>query len=463
MTIHPPASNPGLSNPAQLPDNLTFDFSPPNPAGPLGHEPGLWLADDTSGGQAVNLLSSDADPFGSGSGAKLSYLIGHRSPDSITLPQTASSTESGVSFSLPSVTPPPFATSDNLGFDRFGADAPGLDFLGESKSGGGGSIGGHGGGGGGGSLPLTVTYGTGGALQFQVTYDSSVTGARNASTIENAFAVAVGYFTDNFTTPLGGATASNPVTVNLNVGWGEVDNSALPSGALGASFTNLETVNYSDFAPVLNQKGVVSSVPYDTALPGNGDPLFATPHNYVIATAEAKAIGLGTPSATDGWVGFSSSAQWYFGSGKPTKLTQYDFIGVAEHEISEALGRISQLGTTAPLNGDITGGSTAANAYTPFDLFRFDPNTNARSLTGGEAAKYSFDDMTTLGTSFNSGAGDYGDWAVPAAGAISTTSPNDAYDAGSYSGVQYAALHNDTTVVAGLGYGPLTSTSPVLA
>jgi hypothetical protein len=462
MTIHLPTSNPGLSDFGRLSDDLTFDFSPPKPGGPLGLEPGLWLADDASGGHAVNLLDGDSGPSGSSNGAALSYLTGRQKPDSITLPQTPSSTESGISFSLPPVATPPVTTSNNFGSSLLASDAPGLDFLGEARLGGGGGGGGGPGRGGGGG-PLTITYGTG-ALRFQVTYDSSLAGARNASTIENAFANAIGYFTSTFTSPLGGATATNPMTVKLNVGWGEVDNSLLPSGALGASFTNLETVNYADFAQALNQGGVVSSVPYDPTSLTYGDPLTGTTPNYVIGTAEAKAIGLGVSSATaDGWVGFSSSAQWYFGTGAPTRLTQYDFVGIAEHEISEALGRIAQLGTTAYLNGDITGGSTVANAYTPFDLFRFDPNTATRSLIGGEAAKYSFDDMNTLGTSFNTGSGDYGDWAVPPASAISTTKPNDAYDAGSYAGVQYAALQNDTTVVAGLGYGHVGSSSPVLA
>lgn len=450
MTLHPLTSNQGLFDFGQLSDNFELDLSPAKPGGPIGTEPGLWLADDAAGGNAVNLLGGP-DPFGSDNGAELSYLIGHQSPTGVTLPQAESGTDNGsVSFSLPPVT-----TSDNFASGLSGVDAPGLAFLGAAKPGGGGAgAGGHGGGGGGG--PLTVSYGTG-ALQFQVTYDSSVTGARNASTIENAFANAIGYFTSNFNDPLGGATANNPVTVNLDVGWGEVDGQALPSGALGASFTNLETVDYAKFEPALNQNTVVSSVPTD-------DPLAGTTHNYVIATAEAKAIGLsGDSSPTDGWVGFSSNTQWYFGSGGQ-KFTQYDFTGIAEHEISEALGRIAQLGTTAALNGDITGNTTVDNAYTPFDLFRFDPSTGARSLTGGEAAKFSFNDMTTLGTSFNTAAGgDYGDWAVPPAGAINLSGPNDAYDAGAYAGVKYAALQNDTTVVAALGYGHVTSSSPVLA
>jgi hypothetical protein len=451
MTMNPVTSNQGPSDLGRISDNLTFDPSPPRAAGSIGTEPGLWLAEGAAGDHGVNLLGHDTDPFGSG--AELTYLIDQQASHSNALPQT-SSNESGASFSLPTVAMTPITTNDSFGSGLLGPDASGLDFLGQAKAGGGHGGSGGGGGGGGGSGPLTVAYGTG-ALQFKVTYDSSVTGARNVSTIENAFGNAINYFTSNFNSPLGGT--SNPVTVSLDVGWGEVDNAALPSGALGASFTNLKTVNYSDFAQALNQGGIVSSVPT------NGDPLAAISHNYVIATAEAKAIGLsGDSNPTDGWVGFSSSAQWYFGSG-PQKVTQYDFVGIAEHEISEALGRVAQLGTTAYLNGDITGGSTVSNAYTPFDLFRFDPNTGGRSLTGGEAAKFSFDDMQTLGTSFNTGSGDFGDWAVPPVGAIKTSGLNDAYDAGAYAGVRYAALQNDTTVVDALGYGHVTSSSPVVA
>jgi hypothetical protein len=449
--------NPSGSDPERPSNSLTLFFSSQKPGAPSDRDPAVSVADDIAGG-STTLQRSDADPFGSGHGAELRYLIDRSGPDSITLPQTHSVTESGASFSLAPVTAPPITTNGNSDFGSPGLDMAGLDFFGETKpsGGGGGKGGGSGGGGGGGGGSFTTTYGTG-ALRFQVTYDSSLTGARNASTIESAFAGAIAYFTGTFTAPLGGATANNPVIVNLSVGWGEVDNEALPSGALGASFTNLETVGYSQFDTALNQAGIVSSVPT------SGDPLAGTAHNYVMATAEAKAIGLNGSSTTpDGWVGFSSSANWYFGTGTP-RLTQYDFTGIAEHEISEAMGRIAQIGTTAYLNGDITGGSTISDAYTPFDLFRFDPSTGARSLTGGEAAQFSFNDMQTLGTAFNTGAGDYGDWAVPSPTSISTTSPNDAYDAGAYAGLSYAALANDTTVVAALGYGSVTSTSPVLA
>ena len=121
MTIHPPKSNPGLSDLGRLSDNLTFDFLLPKRGGPLGLEPGLWLADDASGGHSVNLLGGDADSFGRSNGAELSYLNDHQNPNGITSPQTPSRTENDVSLLLPPVTTPPATMLGDASSPSFGS------------------------------------------------------------------------------------------------------------------------------------------------------------------------------------------------------------------------------------------------------------------------------------------------------------------------------------------------------
>ena len=91
--------------------------------------------------------------------------------------------------------------------------------------------------------------------------------------------------------------------------------------------------------------------------------------SYSIATAEAKALGLtGASSSLDGYVGFGSAYSYTFDSNNRAVSGQYDFIGVAAHEITEVMGRGSYLGEGL--------------GYTALDLFRYS-SPGIRQLTAG--------------------------------------------------------------------------------
>ena len=79
---------------------------------------------------------------------------------------------------------------------------------------------------------------------------------------------------------------------------------------------------------------------------------------FNFGSAEAKALGLvpAHQTAVDGYVGFDPSIDWSFSSGAPSSPSDLDLIGVAEHEITEVMGRISDVGT---------------GNYSVMDLFRY--------------------------------------------------------------------------------------------
>jgi hypothetical protein len=272
----------------------------------------------------------------------------------------------------------------------------------------------------------TVQMGAAGGLVFNITYDSSVSSAPAGFT--SAMTDAINYYESVF---------NDPITINIDVGWGEVAGQSL-SGALGASETNLGVFSYSQVKAALAADAIsADDATAVTSLPG-GDPTGGG--SFVLSTAEAKALGLGTGAAVDGYVGFSSSVNYTFNPNNRAVSGAYDFIGVAEHEISEVMGRIALLGT--PLGG-------LSHTYSALDLFRYS-SPGARQLAAGNTAYFSLDGGNTDLNNFNTlSGGDEGDWA--------SGGGNDAYNASAHSGVALPVTPNDLRVMDAIGWDRGTS------
>ena len=199
---------------------------------------------------------------------------------------------------------------------------------------------------------------------------------------------------------------NDPITINIDVGYGEVGGSPLDQGALGESLTFLNTVSYTTLRNAL--LGDARS-PDDTSavasLPG-GDPIGGT-HTYWMSTAEQKAVGLlaGNNSSIDGYVGFSSTAPFDYDRSNGISAGSYDFIGTVEHEISEVMGRVTvDGGTIGPF----------ANSYEPLDLFHYS-SAGVRDFSGTTPGYFSVDSGNTNLDNFSTNPnGDFGDWAASA-------------------------------------------------
>ena len=244
---------------------------------------------------------------------------------------------------------------------------------------------------------------------------------------------------------------SDPITIDLNVGWGEVNGQSLGATDLGSSFSfGNNFLSYSQLRQALlsDTTSPVYASAYAT-LPAT-DPISGT-HAYRINDAEEKALGLMSGNTVtpggDGAVGFSSTASFdYSTSNAAVPSNQYDFVGVAEHEISEAMGRISLLGHPYVINGATT------DAYSILDLFRYSsPGTLQEAAY--QPAYFSVNNGTTNLDNFNTNTlGDPGDWA-PSAG-------NDAFDAFANPGVTNSFSTTDMLVMDALGYD-VTSESTI--
>jgi FG-GAP-like repeat len=274
-------------------------------------------------------------------------------------------------------------------------------------------------------------------MNIHLTFDSSTNSAPGA--FFSAMNAVAQFFDSLFT---------NPITVNITVGYGKINGQSLISGALGESQTNFNQYTYSAIrgalissASTLNQNTAASTLPASDPTGGG---------NYWVATGEAKAIGLSGPSSgTDGFVGFASTGvTWTYNTtnGGSVAPGTYDFFGVAAHEITEVLGRDLFVG-----NQDNQG--IGPNSYTPLDLFHYSSN-GVRDFKGTTAGYFSLDGGNTNLDNFNTNpGGDFGDWANSAG--------NDAFLAFSSSGVPNPVSSADIAEMAALGYdGGTVATTP---
>ncbi len=212
-------------------------------------------------------------------------------------------------------------------------------------------------------------------MQINLSWDSSVSGA------PAGFQAAV-----QQAATLLGQSILNPITVSIQVGWGEDAGSPMTSGALGG-FSQSVMADYYLGQIQQNNSQITASLSGQLA---KNDIALATSSNLpsgtlVLSTAQAQILGIPytASSSYDGAIGFATSF--------PSSV----FLAGAIHELTHALGRV---------NGWVSGGTwlTTLDMYTysaPGQLWA--PNATVPgyfSLDGG---------VTNLGNFSLADAGDF--------------------------------------------------------
>jgi VCBS repeat-containing protein len=309
----------------------------------------------------------------------------------------------------PSEAPPPLMVVGDLG--SFAASSAGSGGTG-SGSGSGGAL---------------VSGGSGSSgLVINIVWDASVANA--PAGFKAGVEAVVSYFESHF---------SNPITITIDVGYGEVDGQPLGVGALAESATVLTSVSYSALeAALVNNANAIG----DTAAAANTPTTSPVSGNWWLSTAEALALGLSNVGGgPDGYIGFSSSVSFCYNDSNGVPLGQYDFFGVVAHEISEVMGR-------QMMDGENFAGGTS---YEPLDLFHYSA-AGVHDFSGTTAGYFSPDGGTTNLGNFNTNpSGDFGDWA----GSVG----NNSFLAFSNSGVVNPVTANDLAEMSLLGWDPTTS------
>jgi hypothetical protein len=270
----------------------------------------------------------------------------------------------------------------------------------------------------------TLVLGSGSSgLVININWDASVANAPIG--FQTGVESVVSYFESHF---------SNPITITIDVGYGEVMGTPLAAGALGESESYITPTSYSALqAALVKNANAIGDTAAAASLPAT------SPVNgiYYLTTAGAQALGLTSSSGVNGYIGLSSSYSWCFNDANGVPAGQFDFFGTVAHEITEVMGR---------LMFDGSGGD-----YSPLDLFHYSA-AGVRDFSGSTAGYFSADGGTTNLGNFNTNSGgDYGDWA----GSVG----NNSFLAFSNSGVLNPVTANDLTEMNVLGWDPTTSGS----
>lgn len=232
------------------------------------------------------------------------------------------------------------------------------------------------------ALPLTLAAHPAHAVTFKTTYAASVTASPYAAQIQAGFQAATQAYQSLFV---------NPVTVTIQVGWGELLGSPVTSLGVAGMYGS-GSYGYSQVQTMLRATATSSTdqAAY-AALPATSP---AGALHYTLTPALAKALGVApaTSSSTDGYIGFGSNYTFDFNRTDGIAPGAHDFTGVALHEISHVLGRVSGLGSSTPNNA------------LPIDAFRY-AAPGAPSFNYSTPAYFSINGGATNLANFASGAG----------------------------------------------------------
>jgi len=256
-------------------------------------------------------------------------------------------------------------------------------------------------------------------MQINLIYDASVDNA--PSGFKSAMAYAAQYLDSLIT---------NPITVNIQVGWGEIGGQPMQSGAIGEGEQDTWTVvSYSQLEGYLSANSSSSADATALAHLSTTDP--TSGNGFYISSAEEKAWGLISANGTmiDGVVGFDGLAPLTFDSNNRAVPGEIDFIGLAEHELTHALGRESGL-------------NAGWSHFTPMDLFQYSA-PGVIQTTQGQPAYFSIDGGVTNLNSFDT-TSDPADWGP--------TVKNDAFDSAAAYDVVASVTSTDITLMDVLGF-----------
>jgi hypothetical protein len=216
----------------------------------------------------------------------------------------------------------------------------------------------------------------------------------------------------------------NPITVNVEVGYGEDAGQPLNADELGEGGPRFTTLAYSQITPDLT----VGNLPA-------GDPTLGAGVDVSFAEEQAWGIAPAHTGQIDGSVGFSSAGPFDYSTTGAVPAHEYDFMGIAEHELTHALGRYSLLYSNL-------GNPSTGYPMTVLDLYQY-ASPGALQYFAGQPTYFSTNDGVTNLGNFDT-TSDEADWVQG--------NPPDSFNAYSAPGVINPVSTTDMTELSALGF-----------
>ena len=218
---------------------------------------------------------------------------------------------------------------------------------------------------------------------------------------------------DGFTTAGGlwSALITTPVTVEITIGFESLGGTTLGSASSTQYFTSYSAYRSSlaststsifDTTALANLPDTASfAVSYNYLkigeTPASATPAVGSTDRIVVNQALLRALGsTDTYEDPDASITFSSDFNFDFDRSDGITAGQFDFVGVAAHEIGHALG-FSSIVDAIDANALSTPLDASTIDPTAMDLFRFSAH-GVRDISAGTAAFFSIDDgLTSIG------------------------------------------------------------------
>jgi hypothetical protein len=222
------------------------------------------------------------------------------------------------------------------------------------------------------------------ALTIVPIFDSTLTSLSNAAQYESGVNYAINEIDSHF---------ADPITLHIVF--------KTSSSGLGSSSANLlGFLNYSEITSAMQADATTAT---DNTAYSHFGPDPTGGGTFLITVANAAALGFGNleGSSGSGTITFANNQPYTFDPNNRVVPGDFDFIGVAEHEITEVMGRIVELGADFGAGPD----------YLPYDIFRY--KGGVQSVNPNDTSVYfSIDGGASILKFYNGpGGGDLGDWA----------------------------------------------------